>query len=306
MKKVLITGGTVFVSRYVAAYYVHKGCQVYVLNRNTRKQPEGVRLIEADRRDLGDRLQGMYFDVVFDMTAYTKEDVNTLLDALDSYGQYILLSSSAVYPEYAPQPFTEEETTGANRYWGDYGTNKIEAEAALLERDSDAYILRPPYLYGQGNNIYREAFVFDCAMQGRSFYLPGDGEMRLQFFHVEDLCRFMDRLLAEKPKQQIFNVGNRETLSVRDWVKLCYQAAGKEAEFVSVHGTEQRNYFCFYDYEYCLEVKRQSALMPETKPFQEGIAEAFAWYRNHAGEVKKKDYIEYIEQHLASDTGKDL
>ena len=42
MKKVLITGGTVFVSRYIAEYFVAKGGDVYVLNRNTRQQSKGV------------------------------------------------------------------------------------------------------------------------------------------------------------------------------------------------------------------------------------------------------------------------
>ena len=36
MRKILITGGTVFVSRFMAQYYVNLGDQVYVLNRNTR------------------------------------------------------------------------------------------------------------------------------------------------------------------------------------------------------------------------------------------------------------------------------
>lgn len=36
MKKVLVTGGTVFVSKYVAKYYVEKGYDVHVLNRNNR------------------------------------------------------------------------------------------------------------------------------------------------------------------------------------------------------------------------------------------------------------------------------
>ena len=67
--------------------------------------------------------------------------------------------------------------------------DKIEAEKTLLERKPNAYILRPPYLYGQMNNIYREAFVFDCALADRKFYLPKDGEMKLQFFHIHDLCR---------------------------------------------------------------------------------------------------------------------
>lgn len=38
MKTMLVTGGTVFVSRYVAEYYVAQGYDVYVLNRNTRPQ----------------------------------------------------------------------------------------------------------------------------------------------------------------------------------------------------------------------------------------------------------------------------
>ena len=45
MKKILVTGGTVFVSRYIAEYYVAKGDEVYVLNRNSKEQSRGVILI---------------------------------------------------------------------------------------------------------------------------------------------------------------------------------------------------------------------------------------------------------------------
>lgn len=106
MKKVLVTGGTAFVSRYVAEYYMKKGMEVYVLNRNSRKQQEGVRLIEADRRRIGDRLRKYCFDAVLDITAYTAEDIHSLLDALGIYDRFIMISSSAVYPEYEKPPFT--------------------------------------------------------------------------------------------------------------------------------------------------------------------------------------------------------
>lgn len=36
--KILITGGTTFVSRYVAEHFVSKGDEVFVLNRNSRPQ----------------------------------------------------------------------------------------------------------------------------------------------------------------------------------------------------------------------------------------------------------------------------
>lgn len=300
MKKMLVTGGTVFVSRSVAEYFAAGEYEVYVLNRGSRLQSEGVKLINADRHNLGDALKKYHFDVIVDVTAYTAEDVNLLLDALESYDDYILISSSAVYPEYCQQPFTEETSLGVNKYWGKYGTDKIEAEEALLKRNPNAYILRPPYLYGSKNNIYREAFVFDCAMNNQKFYLPQDGNMKLQFLHVHDLCRFMDIILKEKPEQNIFNVGNKEAVSIRKWVELCYCAVGREAEFVNVYDDiEQRNYFPFYHYEYYLDVSKQYELMADVQPLETGLKEAFDWYKNHQNEVLKKPLFEFIENHLA-------
>lgn len=296
MKKVLVTGGTVFVSRYIAEYYVRKGYEVYVLNRNTREQSAGVNLIQADRHNLGNILKEYYFDIVVDI-GYTAEDVDLLLDALGSYEDYIFISSSAVYPEYCPQPFQESEQLGVNKYWGKYGTDKIEAESVLVKRNSNAYILRPPYLYGQMNNVYREAFVFDCALQDRCFYLPKDGEMKLQFFHVDDLCRFIDVLLEKKPKQRIYNVGNAKAITVREWVEMCYRVAGKTVEFKNVYDDiEQRNYFSFYDYEYYLDVSKQQELMPQEKDLFEGLKEAFVWYKENEDKVIKKDYFKFIDE----------
>ena len=48
MRKILITGGTTFVSKYAAEYFVKAGYDVYVLNRNSKPQVEGVNLIEGE------------------------------------------------------------------------------------------------------------------------------------------------------------------------------------------------------------------------------------------------------------------
>lgn len=303
MKKVLVTGGTVFVSRYIAEHYVRKHYDVYVLNRNTKPQSEGVRLIEADRHCLGDALKQHHFDVVIDVTAYNETDIHDLLDGLGSFDDYILISSSAVYPEHCAQPFSEDTPIGENRIWGAYGMGKVKAERALQARVPNAYILRPPYLYGPMNNVYREAFVFDCALQDRKFYLPGNGELGLQFFHVEDLCRFMDCLLERHPSETVYNVGNSKTVSAKEWVELCYQAAGKRPAFVTVDpAVEQRKYFSFYAYGYCLDVSKMQKLMSATIPLADGLRDAFAWYCTHADLVNKKPYIEYIDTQLADPT----
>lgn len=299
MKKILITGGTVFVSKYMAEYYIAKGYEVYVLNRNTKKQVAGTKLIEADRHNLGEILKKSHFDVVVD-TAYTSQEVHILLDAIGSFDDYILISSSAVYPEHYKQPFTEETPLGINKYWGKYGIDKIGAEETLMKQRPTAYILRPPYLYGPMNNIYREAFVFDCALGNRPFYLPKNGEMKLQFFHVHDLCRFIDIILDKKPHQHIFNVGNKETISIREWVELCYHIVDKQVKFVNVFDNiQQKNYFSFYDYEYYLDVSKQWEWMHDTKTLYEGLKEAFAWYKSNTDKVNKKPYINYIDKNFS-------
>ena len=124
--------------------------------------------------------------------------------------------------------------------------------------------------------------------------------MKLQFFNVADLCHFIEILLEQHPQNRIFNVGNRETVTVREWVELCYQAAGKKAEFVSVDkSVPQRDYFCFYDYQYTLDVSRQIALMPDTMPFGQGLREEFAWYKENPDSVYyRKPYMNFIDNYL--------
>ncbi len=298
MRKILVTGGSSFVSRSVAQYFALKGDEVYVLNRGTKKNPEKVRHIKCDRNRLGNMLRGMYFDAVLDVTAYKEQDVKSMLDALSVIGTYVLISSSAVYPETQRMPFKENTPTGKNLFWGDYGLQKIAAENYLRENFERHYIIRPPYLYGEGENIYRAPFVFDCALQDRVFVLP-DSRMNLQFFYVGDLCRFLEILLREKPEERVFNVGNPETVSIKNWVTLCYEALGKTAEFSAMEKCHPiREYFCFNDYDYCLDVSRMQNLMPKVTPLEEGIRKEALWYRENVGSVLRKPYTEYIDKYI--------
>jgi len=298
MANILVTGGTVFVSRFTAEYFVKKGHTVYVLNRNSRPQIDGVHLIQADRNDLGNKLKAYAFDAVLDITSYTERDVQNLVQALGSFRDYIFISSSAVYPETLSQPFREEAPCGPNSIWGAYGTNKLAAENWVREKLPQAYILRPPYLYGPMQNVHREPFVFECAEARRPFCIPGKGEMGLQFFHVEDLCRFMELLLEKHPQDRIYNVGNPDSITVSQWVKLCYDAVGAPLETVSVTGRFQRLYFPFHDYDYRLDVSKQMALMPETKPLDAGLRESWEWFRHHREAVNRKPMLEYIDKEI--------
>ena len=73
----------------------------------------------------------------------------------------------------------------------------------------------------------------------------------------------MEKIIENQPKEHLYNVGNSETISVRQWVKLCYACSNKIPEFIEVFNeVNQRNYFSFYDYEFFLDVERQKKLLP--------------------------------------------
>lgn len=297
--KILVTGGTVFVSRYTAEYFSAKGHEVYVLNRNTRPQSDGVILINNDRHDLGGSLRNIYFDLIIDVTAYNEEDVRDLTDSLGDFGRYTMISSSAVYPETLEQPFKEEQECGFNIHWESYGTNKINAEKYLMKKVPDAYIIRPPYLYGKMNNLYRESFVFECAEKNMPFFIPKDGKMQLQFFDIEDLCRLIERISETEPQCHIINAGNPETVDINEWVKLCYGVLGKTPEIRYVSDEiNQRLYFPFRDYEYVLDVTNQESVMTDVKPLETGLKQSYDWYKNNSGLIIRKDYIQYIKENL--------
>lgn len=297
--KILVTGGTVFVSRYIAEYFVKRGDEVYVLNRNTRPQSDGVILINNDRHYLGSSLRNMYFDLIIDVTAYNEEDVRDLTDSLGDFGRYIMISSSAVYPETLEQPFKEEQECGFNIHWEAYGTNKINAEKYMTKKVPDSYIIRPPYLYGKMNNLYRESFVFECAEKNMPFFIPKNGKMQLQFFDIEDLCRLIEKITEIKPQYHIINAGNPETVDINEWVRLCYGVLGRipEIRYVS-DKINQRLYFPFRDYEYVLDVTNQESLMTDVKPLETGLKQSYDWYKNNSGLIIRKNYIQYIKENL--------
>ena len=296
---ILVTGGTVFVSRYTAEYFSKLGHRVYVLNRGNKTQSENVLPIIADRHSLGNVLKSFHFDAVIDVTTYDAEDVNSLLVGLGSFDKFFLISSSAVYPETLDQPFCETMQIGPNSIWGKYGTDKIAAENALKARIPDAYIIRPPYLCGPMNNLYREAFVFECAEQERNFYLPEDGSMKLQFFHIGDLCRLIEKLLISDTSERIFNTGYPIPVSVKEWVTLCYEITGKAPVFEYVASDiPQRSYFPFYDYEYILNVDRMINVLDDLTPLRESMCQSYDWFKTNRSLIVKKPLMNFIDSNL--------
>jgi nucleoside-diphosphate-sugar epimerase len=206
--RVLVVGGTEFISLHLVQALQRDGHRVAVLNRGRQPErlPSGVERLAADRKDpaaLRAALGGQRFDGVVDVTyaPTTGEDVTALLDAPAATGHVLFVSTARVYDHARPIPYDED--TPRNLYWGEYAKNKIAGEDVLFarhrERGLPITIVRPTHVYGPLNTRNNETFFFDRLARGR----PGAGTRRRgwlrQFGHVEDLADAMAAMLGNKP-----------------------------------------------------------------------------------------------------------
>lgn len=291
--RALVLGGTQFVGRALAEELVTRGWDVSILTRGIRPSAvEGVnRHYRADRRDpssLG-ALAGKRFDAVLDVSAYQAADVGPLLDTLrfDDGARYVLVSSGAVYRP-SERPLAEDAPTGENAQWGPYGLGKLEAERLLVDRQRRCgyalSIVRPAYLYGPGNNLLREAYLFDRLEKGLPVPIPSGGS-RTQFALIDEAVRML-AALAEPVGWSVeaFNCAHPEPVGWERLVRAAARAAGVEPRIVRVDcdgALEARSFFPFRDCTYLLDVRKAARFglpSPQTT-LEEGMEQTYAWYR---------------------------
>jgi nucleoside-diphosphate-sugar epimerase len=294
--RVLIAGGTEFISLHLLQSLRRDGHEVVVLNRgrNPGRLPAGVRTIVADRLDhaaLGKALAGERVDALVDVTyaPTTGADVDAMLEALAGrVGHALFVSTGRVYDHAQPIPFDED--TPRNLYWGEYAKNKIAGEDALLRRHREAglpvTIVRPTHVYGPLNTRNNETFFFDRLVRGRPVLLPDAGGWLRQFGHVEDLADAMAAMLGVPAAfGQSYNVSGEEAITQAGFAELIADvikrplalvaaptpAGGKPAPF-----GQNLVYDCHAVYT-TTRVRAELGIRPRYS-LAAGLAQTFEWY----------------------------
>lgn len=291
--KVLVLGGSYFVGRKLVEYLAVHGYAVTVLNRGTKPLSlEGVTQICCDRNDgeaMKVALAGKEFDYVIDVSWQDVSWVENLCTALsfDSVKKLVFISSSAVYDvEHLQIPFREEDALAENKYWTFYGKGKVDAEQYysefLWDKSTDLVMLRPPYIYGEYNYAQRESLIFRQLLEDKPVVIPKTNP-KLQFIYTEDLAMIIECLLKTNTgKESIFNVGNRDAVTSREWVEACAAIAGKKTEIMEVDyvglGRKVRDFYPFFDYDNVLEVSKINEMICQETDFAEGLKRSYAWF----------------------------
>ncbi len=298
--RVLVVGGTEFISLYLVRALLRERHDVVVLNRGRQpgRVPAGVKTIVADRKDhaaLGRALAGERFDGLVDITyaPTTGDDVRALLVALDGRaGHAIFVSTGRVHDHALPIPYHED--TPRSLFWGEYAKNKIEGEDAYLSSGLPASVVRPTHVFGPLNTRNNETFFFDRLVRGRPVLVPGAGGWLRQFGHVEDLADAMAAMLGDRRAfGRAYNVTGEESITQVGFVELIAEVVKRPVSFVHVPKApfgQNLVYDCHAVYT-TTRLRHELGIRPRYT-LTSGLAQTFEWYLREGLDRRDVDFKE--------------
>jgi nucleoside-diphosphate-sugar epimerase len=261
--RITLLGGTRFIGAAVLEDLIEAGHEVTVVHRGETERDDLPEVPHAhlDRRD-SDGLRTVLGDtgaeVLIDTCAYTRDDALAAVEALPDGVRHVVLSSQDVYrqfhrlredlPPLDPLPLDEDSPTrtGGERYlfrggavpagvgatdMDDY--ENLDVEEVVLARG--ATVLRLPLVYGERDPLRREEFVLRQVRAGDDRVEIGAGTLLWTKAWVRDVARAV-RLAAERNAGDgtPLNIGERRTVPVVTWARAILDAAGSDAEIVTL------------------------------------------------------------------------
>jgi nucleoside-diphosphate-sugar epimerase len=238
--RVTIIGGTGHIGSYLTPMLVEAGHSVSCVCRNLR-QPyrehaawSSVAYIHLDRvaeeqtGTFGQRIAELGADAVIDLTCYTQQSAEQLVQALRGrVSQLLHCGTIWVHGHSVIVPTTEDQP---RRPFGDYGIRKAAIERWLTEQwEKTAFpvtILHPGHLVGPGwapinpqGNFNTD--VFAALIRGAEVQIPNFGMETVHHVHAEDVARAFLLALHDQEAAigQSFHVVSASALTLRGYAE---------------------------------------------------------------------------------------
>lgn len=248
--KILVMGGNQFLGKALTEKLLVENYEVFVLNRENSTEATHIKVDRDNYNEIEEKLKNFKFDIIVDISAYTGLQVKNFYQIMKGkFKQYILISSASIYNNTKEFPVSEASSIGENPIWGDYAKNKFLAEQEVLKMEEAYTIFRPFYIYGIGNNLDREQYVFSRIENKFPIYLPDDGENIIQFGYIDDL---VDSIIYsfnnKKFYKEVFNISGDENISIKNFVDLCAKMMNKKVDIKYIQCNEKikaRDWFPF-------------------------------------------------------------
>jgi len=315
MNTILVTGGAGFIGSHLCERLLSDGVKVICLDNfdsfydpdikiknaegMTKKFQDLFELVTGDIRN-PDHLKGIFqknrVDFVIHLAARAGvrpsiadpllyQNVNirgtiVLLEACKAYKikNFIFASSSSVYGENQRVPFTEEDLD--IQPVSPYGATKRSGELLCysyhhLYRMNIA-CLRIFTAYGPRQRpemaIHKFTRLID---QGEKIPIYGDGSSRRDYTYIDDLIEGILGVIRYHKGFEIYNLGESQTTSLIELIKLIEGAFGKKAD---IEMLELQPGDVSVTYADITKAKRMLKYQPKVK-MEEGIKRFVEWYR---------------------------
>ena len=304
MESVLIMGGSDFIGKSLAKYFIKHRHKVDVLTTG-RVDYEGVnRHFSCNRRNLSElekALRDNEYTYIYDMTAFLKSEIQDLFKFVnrDTLKKYIVLSSPAVYKN-SQKYVTEDCEKEVNPAWGQYGIEKAQAERYIIESDIPYIIIRPAHIYGPENNLYRETYFFDRIREGKAIPVPSDRNEPVvnQFIYIDDFVRVLYSLIKNDRTREAYNVSTPQRITWKKLIETCGEVVGKEPIIKYVDSDKikikERSYFPFKNTSCVLEIEKliDHGLYIPNIMLEKGIRKTYEWYIKNKPKMDDKEMVE--------------
>ncbi|WP_158889483.1 NAD-dependent epimerase/dehydratase family protein [Amycolatopsis anabasis] len=199
--RILVLGGTIFLSRAVAAEALRRGHEVVCAARgDSGAVPGGARLVrvDRDRPDGLEPLRGERFDAVVDVAKMSVTWVREAVRVLgESAAHWTFVSSVSVYADHGTPGATDtlpplEDEPGAEVTSERYGSVKVASELAVREALGDrAFIVRAGLITGPDDRSDRFGYWPARFSRGGRVAVPDTPEQPAQHIDVRDLAAWI-------------------------------------------------------------------------------------------------------------------
>ncbi len=324
--RVLVIGGTGFIGRHVVDSLIEKGHETTVLHRGKSQTTlnEKAKSLIGDRQlliRLSEDVKKIQPDVVIDMIPKTASEMWSLLRTTAGISsRLVVVSSIDVYRAYnrlrraepgEPDlvPLTESSPlrdqlfpyrgNAADALSPAYQYEKILVERlALAEPGLATTVMRLPVVYGPGDGQNRIHEYLKRMDDGREAILLGrlQSDWRVTRGFVKDVAACVAKAASDtSAENHLYNVGEEEALTEREWVTRIGIAAGWKGQVVIVDDEALPEHLK-QDFDWRQHLSIDSGLLYKELGYtqskrHESLEETIKWQRKNApGETSQFDY----------------
>lgn len=141
--------------------------------------------------------------------------------------RWVQVGSASVYGTGTEASSEEAHLAAGTPYAVSKAAADLYLQAVRQVKQFPATILRPPGLYGAGQQVFRvipRAIL--SALLGKRLPLHGGGAATKYYLHAEDLCQAISRVAEAASPGLVYNVGPTEGVTVRTVVEQIAQKVG--------------------------------------------------------------------------------